>query len=104
MAKLYFGDAGSYYITIAVDGESKRACFMIEDGHEGINYPSHYDLQDMGDEERESICKRWLAAIATHSCFDWLYSDCDPDSGYVGIIPSDEDPLCGIDVFAELDF
>lgn len=104
MAKLYFGDTNGGYITIAVDEESGRSCYMWEEGHEGINYPSRYDLQDMTDEERENICKRWLAVIATYNDFDGLYTDCDVDSGYVGIIPSGEDPLCGIDVFAELDF
>lgn len=106
MSKLYFGSTNAGYLTIAVDENSKRACYLHEDGTEGKLYPSKYELAEMSDSERETVCARWLREIAEYNDFDSLYMNCDVASAWCGVYTSADalDELGNIDVYASIDF
>lgn len=103
MAKLFFGSTNAYYITVAIDPDTDRACYQREDGTEGEDYPSRHNMEDLDDNEREQIAMIWLHDIADYNCFDSFYADCDSSNAYVGIC-SAGDALDGIDIIASLDF
>lgn len=103
MAKLYFGSTNAGYLTIAIDTDTSRACYLHEDGTEGETYPSRHGIEDKTDTEREQIAEQWLRSIADYNNFDSLYADCDIEDGYVGVLPADG-ALDGIDVIAAINF
>lgn len=103
MARLYFTSDSAGYVTIAVDADTNRACYLRENGTEGDMYPSRHCIEDKADAEREQIAEKWLRSIADYNNFDSLYADCDVDDGFVGVIPADG-ALDGIDVIATIVF